>query len=223
MDSRNAIVMGVGRGERAGQPEAVMTVLDVRFSDWIERGFQLFVAHAVVLLLAGLAAVALSVVSLGLLSGPMLAGLALMILNLMDERLARPTLNDLFRGFDYFKETLPVTLGFYGLAFAALLLNFIPVVGTLLNAILISVGMATGVLAIFHVVARRVAPQVSARVLLDLFKVNWGPLLGFYLLATLIGGLGALACGVGLIVTVPLYVCIIGAAYVSIAAQSVEL
>jgi hypothetical protein len=200
-----------------------MTVLDIRFSDWIQEGFSLFTRHATVLLVSGLVMVAISAVTLGLLLGPMLAGMTLIVLNLRDERLSRPTLNDLFKGFDYFKDTLPVTLAFYGLALAGFLLHFIPYIGQVINTVAMSVGAATAVMTVFHLVNRRVPPRTSAQAWWEIFKVNWGPLLGFYILALLIGGSGVLACGVGLVATVPLYLCILGAAYAAIFQQSADL
>lgn len=199
-----------------------MTVLDVKFSDWIQEGFTLYVANVVILLVAGVVALVLSAVTLGLLAGPMLAGLAIIILNLLDNRLARPTINDLFKGFEHFLDTLPVTICFYALAVIAMVLNLIPLVGQILNSVVVSVGAVTGVLSIFHLVARRIPPRKSLPAWLMIFKDNWGPLLGFYILVTIIGGVGVLACGVGLLATVPLQMCILGVAYQSMARQSVE-
>jgi len=200
-----------------------MTVLDIRFSDWIQKGFELFINNAVILLLCGLVSLAISVATLGLLAGPMLAGMAMIILNLMDERLSRPTINDLFKGFDHFIATIPVTIGFYVIALCGLALNFIPYLGQVISSVILSVGIATGVLTVFHLVLRRVTPQKSIMTWWDLFKTNWGPLLGFYILALIIGGIGILACGIGLVVTIPIYLCIMGMAYVSILKQSAAL
>ena len=200
-----------------------MTVLDVRFSDWIQRGFSLFVTHAAVLLISSVVALAISAVTLGVLAGPMLAGLAGMVLTLMDDRLARPTLNDLFRGFDHFFATLPVTIGFYLLGGLVFLLGFIPYLGHLLITVLVSVGGAIGVLSVFHLVARGVPPRASVEGWGRLFLMNWGPLLGFYILAMLVLAVGALACGIGAVVTLPIYLGAMGAAYRSITQQSAGL
>lgn len=200
-----------------------MTVLDVRFSDWIQKGFRLYVDNAVVLSLSSLAALLISTITLGLLAGPMLAGMAIIIVNLMDTQLAKPTVNDLFRGFDHVAATLPVTIGLYLLAFAGFVLSFIPGPGFVLNAVVMSVGGATAVMTVFHLIVRRVKPIDSINVWIELFKINWGPLLGFYILLAIIGGMGALVFYVGMIVTVPIYLCIMGVAYVSVVKQSAAL
>lgn len=197
-----------------------MTLLDVRFSDWIQKGFQLFFANALLLILCGVVAAAISVATLGLLSGTMIAGMAVIILNLMDNRLAKPTINELFKGFDYFKDTLPVTLAFYGLAALSYVLGYLPLIGRITSSVVASVGSSLAILTIFHLVARRQPPVKTARAWIDIFKVNWGPLLGFFILSSIIGGAGVLLLGIGLVVTVPVHLCILGIAYVAISAQT---
>lgn len=199
-----------------------MTVLDVRFSDWIQRGITLFIDNAVLLILSGAAAMAISGVTLGLLTGPMLAGMSWIIAQLMDERLAKPSVNDLFRGFDHVVPTIPVTAGFYVIAAAGYVASLLPAPGFVLNAVVVSVGGAIGVLCVFHLVVRKTLPRESAVFWWELFKANWGPLLGFFILLALIGGSGALLLFVGLVVTVPLYLCIMGVAFDSMLRQSAE-
>jgi uncharacterized membrane protein len=200
-----------------------MTILDIRFSDWIQKGFELFTANALMLILSGLVAGAISAVTLGLLAGPMLAGLAVIVLNLMDNRLAKPTVNDVFKGFDYFKDSIPVTLFFYALGIVTLLLQFVPFLGQMVSAVVTSVGASLAVLSVFHLVARNISPLASWRNWFEIFKVNWGPLLGFFILAAIIGGCGLILFGVGLVVTLPLYFCILGMAYTAISSQTAAL
>ena len=200
-----------------------MTLLDVRFSDWIQKGFALFTGKAAVLISCGLVAVAISAVTLGLLTGPMLAGMAVIILNLLDTRLAPPTVNDLFKGFDFTVATIPVTLGFYAVFAAWWILQFIPLLGQVAAVVVASVGIAIGVLSVFHLVARKVDPRASAPILCALFMANWGPLLGFFILLALIGISGILLIIVGLVATIPLYLVILGVAYLDILRQTAEL
>lgn len=202
---------------------ANMTVLEIRFTEWLQRGFQLFLNNAVLLLLCGLVAGVLSVATFGFLTGPMLAGLAWIILQLMNRQLAVPALNDLFRGFQYFKDTLPVTLFFYALGISGYVLLALPVVGQLLYTVLVGVGSCLGVLSIFHLVAARVPPLKSYRSWFSLFTFNWGPLLGFFILVSIIQAMGIVALFVGLIVTMPLSLCILAAAYEDISRQSAAI
>ena len=52
----------------------------VKFGEWIEAGFSLYKENFVVLVLANLIAAILSAVTLGILAGPMFAGLIIIIL-----------------------------------------------------------------------------------------------------------------------------------------------
>ena len=195
-------------------------MLDVRFSDWIHKGFLLFTANALLLIVCGVIAAAISVMTLGVLSGTMIAGMAVIILNLMDQRLAKPTINELFKGFDYFKDTFPVTLAFYALSALTYVLGYFPLIGPITSSVVASVGSSLAIMTIFHLVARRQPPVKTARLWFDLFKMNWGPLLGFFILSSIIGGAGALLLGVGLVITVPIHLCILAMAYVAISAQT---
>ena len=200
-----------------------MTMLDVRFSDWIQKGFAIFTGQASVLLVSGIVAVAISAATLGLLAGPMLAGMALIILNVQNERLSPPTPNDLFKGFDYFLATIPVTLGFYGLVLFYWVFRYIPFLGPALSVVVMSVGAAIGVFCVFHLVNRKVDPRSSAPKWWALFIANWGPLLGFFILISLIVYCGLLLYYVGLVVAIPLYLVILGVAYLAILRQTAEL
>ena len=44
-------------------------------------------------------------------------------------------------------------------------------------------------------------------------KVNFWPLVGYYVVASLIGGAGAVVCGIGMIVTMPISWCLYAVAY----------
>lgn len=200
-----------------------MTMLDVRFSDWIQKGFQLFLANALLLMVCGLVAVAISAITLGLLAGPMMAGMAIVILNLMDDRLAKPTINELFKGFNYFKETFPVTLTLYPLGLGFIILKFVPFLGQVVSTVAISVVGSLTMFSVFHLIARKITPVNSAKNWVELFKVNWGPLLGFFILSSIIGGVGVLFFVIGIAVTVPIHICILGVAYDAISRQAASL
>ena len=63
-----------------------MEKVQVKFGDWIEQGFNLYKANFGPLVLASLIMVLLSGVTLGILSGPMFAGLVIITLELLDKK-----------------------------------------------------------------------------------------------------------------------------------------
>ena len=48
---------------------------------------------------------------------------------------------------------------------------------------------------------------------INIVKSNFWPFLGFAVVAAIIGSLGAIACGIGAIFTLPIQVCILAVAY----------
>ena len=74
----------------------------VRFSQWIEEGFNLYKDNFKTLVLAAIFVVVISTVTAFILAGPMLAGLALLILGLRDKKEPKPEAGRVFKGFDYF-------------------------------------------------------------------------------------------------------------------------
>jgi len=71
----------------------------VKFGEWIEAGFSLYRDNFVVLVLASLIAIILSAVTMGILSGPMFAGLVLIILSCLDKKEPKAEIGDIFKGF----------------------------------------------------------------------------------------------------------------------------
>ena len=63
-----------------------MQKVQVKFGDWIEAGFNLYKSNFGILVLASVFVVVIGAITAGLLAGPMLAGLVLMTLQLLDRK-----------------------------------------------------------------------------------------------------------------------------------------
>ena len=83
-----------------------MSKVQVKFGDWIEGGFNLYKANFGTLVLASIFVVVISAITAGILAGPMLAGLALVTLQLLDRKGPQPEAGRVFKGFDYFLQSL---------------------------------------------------------------------------------------------------------------------
>ena len=79
-----------------------MQKVQVKFSQWIEEGFNLYKENFKTLVLAAIFVVVFSMVTAFILTGPMLAGLALVILGLRDKKVPKPEAGMVFKGFDCF-------------------------------------------------------------------------------------------------------------------------
>ena len=79
-----------------------MEKVDVKFGEWIEEGFNLYKNNFGTLVLACVIALVLSTVTIGILTGPMIAGLIIVTLQLLRKEHPKPDAGKVFRGFDYF-------------------------------------------------------------------------------------------------------------------------
>ena len=79
-----------------------MQKVQVKFVEWIEKGFNLYKENFATLVLASIFVVVLGAITVGVLAGPMLAGLAIVTLELLDQKRPKPDPGKVFKGFNYF-------------------------------------------------------------------------------------------------------------------------
>jgi uncharacterized membrane protein len=191
-----------------------MEKVNVKFGEWIEEGFNLYKANFGPLVVASLLAVLLGSVSFGILTGPMMAGLVVVTLEIFDKKQPPPTGGTVFKGFDYFLNAFLFFL-VWGLMvmFASVILFFIPCIGILLAIFLIYAAQAFLMFGLFLIVDRKMEFWPASMESLNTVKTNFWPFLGLSVIAGLIGGLGSIACGIGVIFTIPIQACILAVAY----------
>lgn len=191
-----------------------MTNVADNFGDWIKEGFDLYKDNLGLLILASLIAFLLSVVSLGILSGPMSAGLIAILLRLRDGDPTPPAVGDVFQGFQFF---LPSFL--FGIVWGAILvvgcliLTVIPCLGQLLCICLVVAASAFLMFGLYLIVDQKMDFWPASMASFEKVKPAFFPYLGLAVVAGVIGEIGALACGIGVCVTMPIYFAIIAVAY----------
>ena len=191
-----------------------MEKVQVKFGDWIEQGFNVYKANFGPLVLASLIVVLLSGVTFGILAGPMLAGLVIVTLELLDKKEPKPTGGTVFRGFDYFLNSFVFVIG-WGLALmiASIIIGFIPCIGQLAAIFLVYAAQAFLMFGMFLIVDKKMDFWPASMESINVVKANFWPFLGFAVVAAIIGSLGAIACGIGVIFTIPIQGCILAVAY----------
>ncbi|MDD5678454.1 MAG: hypothetical protein PHW60_10755 [Kiritimatiellae bacterium] len=187
--------------------------VDVKFSEWIQQGWELYKANIGVWIVASLLAVLISLATAAILSGPMMAGLVWMALALVDRKEPKPQIGDVFKGFDYFLQSFLFFLVWGIIMLAISVISLIPCIGTLV-VIAISIVLHTALMfGLFLIVDKKMDFWPASMLSLNTVKPNFFPFLGLLVVAMLIGHVGAIACGIGLIVTMPIAVCILAVAY----------
>jgi len=198
---------------RKEEANTMINVAD-KFGDWIKEGFDLYKDNLVLLILSSLIVFLLSVASLGILSGPMSAGLIAIVLRLRDGDPTPPAVGDVFQGFQFF---LPSFL--FGIVWGAILvvgcliLTVIPCLGQLLSVCLAVVASAFLMFGLYLIVDQKMDFWPASMASIEKVKPAFFPYMGLAVVAGVIGEIGALACGIGICVTMPIYFAIIAVAF----------
>ncbi|MCB1070935.1 MAG: hypothetical protein H7A43_01105 [Verrucomicrobia bacterium] len=187
---------------------------DVKFSEWIQQGFDIYKANLPILILVSLIALVISIASVGILVGPMMAGMIVISLRLFDQVEPRPEVGALFEGFNVFVPSLLYYLAMMVASIVlTIVLNLLPCIGTLLSVFATSALQAITIFALPYIVEKKVDAVTAIKASIEQVKPAFWPMLGFTLVIGILSSLGGLACGIGMVVTMPLYFTSLAAAY----------
>lgn len=191
-----------------------MTEVTNKFGDWIKEGFDIYKNNLGLLIVASLIAFLLTAVTLGILSGPMFAGMVLIVLKLRDGSQPPPIAGDVFQGFQYFLPSFLFFIVWGAIIFVGtLILSFIPCLGQILTICLWLAAAAFLMFGIFLIVDKKMDFWSASMASIDKVKPSFFPFLGLAVVAGIIGEIGALACGIGVIITMPIYFTILAVTY----------
>lgn len=175
---------------------------------WKKNFGPLLLAFLIVLLIGG--------VSCGICLPPLMCGFFGMVLAAMRDPSRPVQVGDVFNGFHVFGPSFVSGLVFGAASFAAsFLVGTVPVLGWLASICISSVlapAMVSWAQLISVDQAATVGEAISTPFGLLSDKRFWS-FAGVAFLASLVGGLGALACGIGVFATAPLGLCVVAAAY----------
>lgn len=187
---------------------------NVKFGEWIEAAFALYKDNLLVLILASLIAVILSGVTVGILAGPMFAGLFMITLDLYDKKDPKPEVGDLFKGFERFLDAFLYILVWGAITLTiSFVLSLLPCIGSIIS---IGVSIIIGTFVMFGlplIVDRKMNFWDASMASINLVKLNLLPFAGLFIVAKVLGAVGMIACGIGLIITLPITFCIFTVAY----------
>ncbi len=191
-----------------------MQKTQVKLGEWIEAGFNLYKNNFTTLVLAALIALVLSTVSIGILTGPMIAGLIIIALQLLRKTEPKPEAGAVFKGFSYFLNSFLFTL-IWGIAIliGSLLLGWFPIIGQLLSLFFVYAAQAFLMFGLYLIVDKQMDFWPASQKSIQTVKTNFWPFLGLAAIASIIGSIGALAFGIGVVLTIPIQICILAVAY----------
>jgi len=196
-----------------------MPANEVRIGEWIARGVNLYKNNFVLLVATHFVAVMLGVISLGVLAGPMFAGLYMICLRLVDGTDPPPQVGDLFNGFSRFLQPF-LFVSVWGavlIVVAAALTHGVvaslPVIGPFVYALAVTALEALAIFGIPLIVDRGMefwpASKISAAHV-------WSMYSGFIVLvffSSLLSTCGVFLYGFGVFLTLPVHTCVVAIAY----------
>jgi uncharacterized membrane protein len=191
-----------------------MNNVQVDLGDWIKSGFEMYKENFSILLLASLIALALTLVTVGVLAGPMYAGIVLITIRIYDKKEPKPVTGDVFKGFNFFLNSFLFFL-VWGILIlvASTILSLVPCIGQIAVICLSLAAGAFLMFGLFLIVDKPMDFWPASLESINTVKNNFWPFLGLSVVAGVIGSIGSIACGVGIIFTSPIYFCILTVAY----------
>lgn len=183
------------------------------FSACFNEAWETYKKNLLLLVGASLVASLLASLSFGIIAGPLIAGLMILILKLTAGS-SDAKFEDIFSQFDTFKTTFLLVLAWGVAAYIAMVvLMIVPVIGHI-AAMVLSVGVNAFLLfAILLAAEKKLSFKEASTAAFAMLKKDLWPLMGYTAVAGIISGLGILACGIGLFFTMPLYYIMMAIAY----------
>ena len=190
----------------------------IRISDWLSKAWETFTksvgVHIVLALIVGLG----SILTIGIIAGPLMCGWYYIILRQLREPDYQPEIGDIGKGFEVFGQSFLAWLIFFAISLvaggiAAVLGAVVPVIGQLIPA---AAGWAIMALFLFVfplIIDRRLAVGEAINQSIDKVKPEFWGFFGFAVLISVISLVGLAICGVGWVVAAPVTTIAVAIAY----------
>ena len=181
----------------------------------ISRSFDVLFKNVVVLAVAMFLAELIGGVTIGILMGPMLAGMVIISLKLLRGETAE--IGDVFKGMDKFGPAFLVLLLTYlavgAIWLATIIFALIPFLGILVTVLLwICLGIAFPLIGAFvafalcTIVDKNLDLGGAFKFAIDRIKVNPLEIWVLALVLGILSSIGSIACGIGVFVTAPIFI-----------------
>jgi uncharacterized membrane protein len=96
------------------------------------------------------------------------------------------------------------------------MLGWFPIIGQLLSLFFVYAAQAFLMFGLYLIVDKQMNFWPASQLSIQTVKSNFWPFFGLSAIASIIGSIGALAFGIGIVLTVPIQICILAVAYQAI-------
>ncbi len=190
----------------------------VNIPEWCSNGLALYRDNFLLLVLVGLIVFVLSFFSIGILAGPSIAGAFLITLSLIREPSIKPAIGDIFKGFDFFKQTfLFVITNILVLIIGSFILSILPVfLEQIAKSLFFISVMIISQFGILLIVDKKMSFQEAFIAGIKKGKELYPFLFAFTLIWMILSWAGSIIAVVGIFFTMPIAFCMISYAYLNI-------
>jgi uncharacterized membrane protein len=92
-------------------------------------------------------------------------------------------------------------------------LGWFPIIGQLLSLFFVYAAQAFLMFGLYLIVDQQMDFWPASQLSIQTVKTNFWPFFGLAAIASIIGSVGALAFGIGVVLTIPIQICILAVAY----------
>lgn len=174
----------------------------------LQKSIDLYLNNFGLIFLSTLMATILSLISFGILTGPLFGGL--MVLNLQMLRDKPAAFNEIFAHFDKFLPTLFLCLASGICSFIA---GKTPVIGSFIGIILSPFILIVTSFAIITVIEKGATPVAAVKEGVTFFKTDPLIIWIFGLITSILSAIGAIIFGIGILLTIPFATVCMSVAY----------
>ena len=183
----------------------------------LSKGWAIYKENFVLIFLATLVAAIIGSVTCGICGGAMQCGLIGIVLSLLRKQDPKPEFGKLFDGFQKF---VPAFVTFLVFGLINFVICLIPILGAVISVIITPTVMVWAMFLIQDQDAT-IGEAISTPLKLLGEKSFWMVILVAFV-AGLLAAVGAIACGIGVFFTAPIFICTLAAAYEEVYGEQQE-
>lgn len=174
----------------------------------LQKSLDLYLNNFDLILRSTLLAVILSLISFGILIGPLFGGLLILNLKILRDKPA--AFNEIFGHFDKFLPTLVLCLAS---GICSLIAGKIPVIGTFINILLSPFLLIITSFAMIKVIETKEPPMAAVKEVIKFLKTEPFIIWIYGLIALILSAIGLIIFGIGILLTIPFATVCMSVAY----------
>lgn len=168
----------------------------------LQQSFDLYIKNFVTLFLACLVAGILSVITLGILAGPLFGGVLMLCFKLLANE--KGEVGGIFNHFDKFLPAFLLTLMLWAASLAIWIISSIPFIGWILQIIAAPTIAFIYFMSLAYIMEKNMKPMEAIRLSIDKFASNPMIIWVYALILGILSGIGAILYVIGIVLTLPL-------------------